>query len=118
MQFSFRYYVITLLRDNDKLKFIDVNVFPLQTVFSLWLALVGPVANGQHTEARQVLRDIENALYNGIGRGTVRESATTHLHPAGALSQFLSLILHGDGGNTAILHPAVVLQGVTQHHNS
>ena len=94
-----------------------MDVLPLQAVFGLWLALVGPVAHGEDAQAGEILGDVEDATDDGVGRGAVVEPAAPHLDPAGAQAQVLCLVLHGDGSDGAVLHPAVVLQGIAQYGN-
>ena len=91
-----------------------MNILPLQAVFCLRFSLVGPVTYGKDTQTTQVLRDVEDATNHRVSRRTIIKATSTHLDPTGAQSQFLSLILHGDGSDGTILHPTVVLQGITQ----
>ncbi len=81
------------------------------------LSLVSPVADGEDAETREILRDVEDATDDGIGRSTVVEATPTHLDPAGTQSEVLGLILHRDGSNGTVFHPTVVLHRITQHDN-
>ena len=92
-----------------------MNVLPLQFILVLRLALVSLMADGDDTEHAEVLRDVENATDDGVGRRAIAQSTSTHLHPAGAQSQLLSLILHAYGSDGAVLYPAVVLHRIAQH---
>ena len=95
-----------------------MHILPLQTVLVLRLALIGLMTEGEDAQTVQVLRNIQDTTDHRIGTRTVTQSAAPHLCPARAQAQILSLVLHGDGGNTRILHPAVVLHRIAQYHNS
>ena len=93
-------------------------VFPLQFLLVLWFALVGPVAQGQDAETVHIIGDGEYTADYLVGCGAVGKAATTHLYPARTQTKLFGLILHGDGGDGAILYPTVVLHGITQHGDS
>ena len=76
-----------------------MNILPLQPILSLRLTLISPVAYSQDTETVHILRDIKHATNHLIGSRPVVETTTTHLDPAAAQSQVLSLILHRDGSD-------------------
>ena len=95
-----------------------MHILPLQLILVLRLALISLMTNGKDAETRHILRNVKHTLNDGISAGAVRQSATTHLYPARAKPQGLSLILHRDGSNSAVFHPTVVLHGVAQHDDS
>ena len=94
-----------------------MNVLPFQFLLVLRLTLLSLAAQGEHTQRIHVVGDIKDAADDGISRSAVGQSATAHLNPTGAVAELLSLVLHGDGSDGAILHPTVVLHGVAQYHD-
>jgi hypothetical protein len=98
-------------------EFSQVYVLPFQFILVLRLAVVGFVTESQDTEHGEVLGDVKNTTNHSVGTRTVRESAASHLHPAGTESQVSSLVLHGDGSDRAVFYPAVVGYRVAQYDN-
>ena len=92
-----------------------MNILPFKFFFVLRFALVGPVTKGQDAETIHIVGDAKDTTDNLVGCGAIGKTATTHLYPARTQTKLLGLILHGDGGDRAILYPAVVLHGIAQH---
>jgi hypothetical protein len=76
------------------------------------------MAYGKDTETTEIVWNVEHPADHRVSRSAVVESSSTHLDPTGAQAQILSLILHGDSGDSTILNPTVVLHGITQHDDS
>ena len=72
----------------------------------------------QDAKTVEVVGDAQHTTNHLVGSCTIRQTTSTHLNPARTQSQLLSLILHRDGCDRTILHPAVVLHRIAQHGNS
>lgn len=88
----------------------DVDVFPLQAIFVLWLAVVGRVTYGYYAEYLLVGREMERVAKSvGSTDALLGKTTVAHLHPTGSETKFLCLILHGDGCYRTVFYPTVVL---------